>query len=432
MNALVRSVLRASIIAGLFFSTLAHAEIEFHCKELTDTLLNHCKFAILVQNDTKADFRFTIKQGEVKQISDVYLGRKYCFDRGFEQTEQLPIDDACGNLYIFSPLVQNRNLDALRPLEISIDEQRLSCVSSLWVRLEDGCLFRSKDQSVFVKAGASTVTKLFFNPVPFCVLPIQKNQIALSFEECKNNKNSKQYLSGRFNQFESTYEEPTFEQLIAKDPEKPSYFAKFNKAWFESVGTCLTDKNSTPKPELVFIQFINSDQKLIGQYTGIPRATEEVQIRGLCKGKWRLHPSFDLINSASIGDVQIKTNEDLIKAIEEAREQMFTLANSLGLSVKLKIRNYGVYQEIYADVNVTDINGAVTPADELAIGLSEFGLKPMIQRCNGQSFCSAHDENYVRVAPNKDICVFVKAKKNGVESNALLDAQPGSACTAFF
>jgi hypothetical protein len=426
MKTLPKLFCKLVVMVGLFFASTAHAEIEFHCKELSDTSLTYCKFAILVQGDDKAELRFTIKQGEVKNIPDAYIGREYCYQRGFEYGEMLPEDKTCGALYFIRETIQKRNLDAHRELEISSDEQRLSCTSGLLVLLQDGCIFLSNDQSIFVEIGRSIVTKLFPSPTQFCVVPIKKNQFQLSFDECRRSSGSKQYLSGRFNRLEGTYDEETFEQMVQKEPVRPSYFTRYSQVWFQAVESCLTDKIAPDKPDLVFIQFFDNTKKFIGHYEGIPRNIEEIQIRKLCAGKWRLHSSLNLAASVPIADVQIKTNEELMKAIEDAKEQLFQLSNSLGLSVKLKIRNYSVYQEIYADVN-----GIVVSADELAIGLSASG-KPLVQICNGQSFCSAHYENYVLISPNKDICVSVKAKKNGIFSGAFLEMQIASGCAASF
>ena len=77
------------------FGNNAYADLQFHCKEIADSLQVYCKFAVLVPGDNAAEIRFTIKQGEIKSIPDIYLGRKFCYDRAFERNEELSLRKVC-------------------------------------------------------------------------------------------------------------------------------------------------------------------------------------------------------------------------------------------------------------------------------------------------------------------------------------------------
>ena len=330
-------------------------------------------------------------------------------------------------MYDFSPIVQAKNLDKFRDLEISNDEQKISCVAQFpFLLVKEGCLFITSNQSWFVSNGRSEIVRSLTSLTPLCVLGVDGNQVNLSYEQCRENSNSKKYLSGKYNFYEKPMAEVTFDELISKDPPK-TYFTDKDNKWISSIDVCLTNNNSVNEPKLIFIHFYNSNKNYFDSYEGIPNALEAFQIGKFCENKWKLSSSLNLANSIKINDLTFKTADDLMEAYKNNLEQIYRYQNALGFHVKLKTEEYPAYKKIFADVSVFDVNGVPVAADELVITLNLNG-DPTRSHCNGRGYCEVKREERGIYTGNKFICTSVKAVKNGVVSRAVLEGVKYSGC----
>ncbi len=431
MNKILRFLAMLTVI---LLCQNAYAEIEFHCKEKADSARIFCKFAILKQGAFDADIKFTIKQGDVRKISSSFLGRKFCFERGFNIDDALPDVKPCEPVFRL-PIVQERNLDEYREIELKAGEKRLLCISGGFIKdFKSGCWFTSQQMGIFLKPAQQRIVENLPDEVELCNLTTDKPAAQPTFAQCVASPESRRFKAGKSNLLDRVLDEPSFEQLIAKEPPRNT-FSKYTKEWFEAVSGCVSTEPIPPNPAIIFLFFFDKDRRLMTTFSGIPTALEVAAINLFCKDKWRVQnhskpdePDSAIFDNASPAtNPSVKSNEELIEAIESARDQLFNLQNSLRLKVKVQRVNYLIYQEIYADVGVFDINGSQTNADKIYIKLKEYsGGKEEV--CYGKSFCAPGTiKNYGTVTPDKFICVAVEATKNGVTSSAFLQLQPGTA-----